>query len=145
MTSTQSPESKYTGKMLPEIRITTKRLLGAESTEKVLNALSALGNIRQITLKGENLPAKINSGPNKGLDNNHPERRKIKFGDQEILLTKLVGDFFLELEVENEDMLSASVEEIDRICKEVIPFGFTMDVGRYSKYRPTLSDYKLRC
>lgn len=42
-------------------------------------------------------------------------------------------------------MLSASVEEIDRICKEVIPFGFTMDVGRYSKYRPTLSDYKLRC
>lgn len=145
MTSTQSPESKYTGKMLPEIRITTKRLLGAESTEKVLNALSALGNIRQITLKGENLPAKINSGPNKGIDNNHPERRKIKFGDQEILLTKLVGDFFLELEVENEDMLSASVEEIDRICKEVIPFGFTMDVGRYSKYRPTLSDYKLRC
>ncbi len=145
MTSTQSPESKYTGKMLPEIRITTERLLGAESTEKVLNALSALGNIRQITLKGENLPAKINSGPNKGIDNNHPERRKIKFGDQEILLTKLVGDFFLELEVENEDMLNASVEDIGRICKTAIPVGFTIDVGRYSKYRPTLSDYKLRC
>lgn len=64
--------------MLPEIRITTKRLLGAESTEKVLNALSALDNIRQITIKGENLPAKINSGPNKGLDNNHPERRMIR-------------------------------------------------------------------
>lgn len=131
--------------MLPEIRITTERLLGAESTEKVLNALSALGNIRQITLKGENLPAKINSGPNKGIDNNHPERRKIKFGDQEILLTKLVGDFFLELEVENEDMLNASVEDIGRICKTAIPVGFTIDVGRYSKYRPTLSDYKLRC
>lgn len=145
MTSTQSPESKYTGKMLPEIRITTERLLGAESTEKVLNALSALGNIRQITLKGENLPAKISSGPNKGIDNNHPERRKIKFGDQEILLTKLVGDFFLELEVENEDMLNASVEDIGRICKTAIPVGFTIDVGRYSKYRPTLSDYKLRC
>ena len=145
MTSTQSPESKYTGMMLPEIRITTKRLLGAESTEKVLNALSALDNIRQITIKGENLPAKINSGPNKGLDNNHPERRMIRFGDKDILLTKLVGDFFLELEVENEDMLNASVEDIGRICKTAIPVGFTIDVGRYSKYRPTLSDYKLRC
>lgn len=145
MSSTQSPESKYTGLKLPEIRIMTERLLGADSTEKVLNALSTLDNIRQINVKGESLPARINSGPNKGIDNNHPERRKIKFGGQEILLTKLVGDFYIELSVENEDMLNAAVEEIDRICKEVIPVGYTIDVGRYSKYRPTLTDYKKRC
>lgn len=145
MSSTQSPESKYTGLKLPEIRIMTERLLGADSTEKVLNALSTLDNIRQINVKGESLPARINSGPNKGIDNNHPERRKIKFGGQEILLTKLVGDIYIELSVENEDMLNAAVEKIDRICKEVIPVGYTIDVGRYSKYRPTLTDYKKRC
>ena len=145
MSSTQSPESKYAGEILPEIRIMSKRLLGADSTEKVLNALSALDNIRQINVKGESLPAKINSGPNRGIDNNHPERRKVKFGEQEILLTKRVGDFYIELEVENEDMLNAAVEKIDSICKEVIPFGYTIDIGRYSKYRPTLTDYKKRC
>ena len=145
MSSTQSPESKYAGEILPEIRIMSKRLLGADSTEKVLNALSALDNIRQINVKGESLPAKINSGPNRGIANNHPERRKLKFGEQEILLTKLVGDFYIELEVENEDMLNAAVEKIDSICKEVIPFGYTIDIGRYSKYRPTLTDYKKRC
>lgn len=145
MTSTQSPESKYAGKMLPEVRITTERLLGAETTEGVLNALATVGDIRQIILKGENLPANINSGPHRGIANNHSERRTVKFGEKEVLITKLVGDFFLELEVENEEMLNAKVKEIEEICKKVIPFGFTIDVGRYSKYRPTLSDYKLRC
>lgn len=131
--------------MLPEVRITTERLLGAESTERVLNALAAVDNIKQIIIKGENLPANINSGPNRGIANNHSERRVIKFGEQEILITKLVGDFFIELEVEDEDTLNAAIAEIEKICREVIPFGFTFDVGRYSKYRPTLSDYKLRC
>jgi methyl-coenzyme M reductase subunit D len=114
----------------------------AESTEKVLNALVGVEKIRQINMKGESLPATINSGPNRGIANNHTERRMIKFGDQEIELKHLVGDFYLEMAVENEEELEEKVKEIDGRLKGVIPFNYNITVGRYSKYRPSLHDYK---
>lgn len=132
----------YAGVPLPEVRIQCERLLLADSTEKLLNALVGVDKIRQINLKGESLPAMINSGPNKGIANNHSERKVIKFGDREVELKHLVGDFFLELAVENQEELEAKVEEIDRIVKPIIPFGYTIEVGRYSKYRPSLHDYR---
>lgn len=132
---------KYAGVKLPEVRIMTERLLSAETTEKVLNALVGIKGIRQINLKGESLPMTINSGPNRGIANNHTERRVIKFGAQEVELKELVGDFFIELLVDDEKELEAKVKEIDAAVKDVIPFGYTIEVGRYTKYKPTLADY----
>lgn len=132
----------YAGTPLPEVRIFTNRLLSAETTEKVLNALLAVDHIRQMHVQGEYLPPKVKSGPNTGIDVNHPERKIIKFGEQEILLTNLVGQFFIELE--DEEFVDEAVEQITAICDEVIPFGYNMDVGRYSKFKPTLTDY-MRC
>jgi len=137
----ESDLNKYAGVMLPEVRIMTARLLSAESTEKVLNALVGIKDIRQINLKGESLPATINSGPNRGIANNHTERRMIKFGEQEIELKHLVGDFLIEVLVDDEKELEAKVKEIDAAVKDVIPFGYTIEVGRYTKYKPTLADY----
>ncbi len=142
MTSTQSIDKKYTGVALPEVRITSERMLSAETTEKILNALSVVDSIRQITVTGESLPATVNSGPNKGLANNHTERKTIMFKGQEIVLKYLVGDIFIELLSEDEEMLKESVDEIGGICEKVLPFGFSIEVGRYSKYRPTLRDYR---
>ena len=85
--STGNSEPNYAGVPLPEVRISTQRLLMAETTEKVLNAIVTVKDIRQINLKGESLPATINSGPNRGIANNHSERRMIKYGDKEFDVT----------------------------------------------------------
>jgi len=141
--STASSQTSYAGVPLPEVRLSTQRLLMAETTEKVLNAIVTVKDIRQINLKGESLPATINSGPNRGIANNHSERKMIKYGDQEIELKHLVGDFYIELAVENEEQLEERVKEIDKAVKPILKdIGYSIDVGRYSKYRPTLHDYK---
>jgi methyl-coenzyme M reductase subunit D len=141
--STESSQASYAGVPLPEVRISTQRLQMAETTEKVLNAIVNVKDIRQINLKGESLPATINSGPNRGIANNHSERRMIKYGDKEIELKHLVGDFYIELAVENEEQLKARVDELDAAVKPILKdIGYGIDVGRYSKYRPTLHDYK---
>ena len=141
--STENSQPSYAGVPLPEVRISTQRLLMAETTEKVLNAIVTVKDIRQINIKGESLPATINSGPNRGIANNHSERRMIKYGDKEIELKHLVGDFYIELAVENEEQLKARVDELDAAVKPILKdIGYGIDVGRYSKYRPTLHDYK---
>jgi methyl-coenzyme M reductase subunit D len=135
-------KTTYAGAPLPEVKVFTDRLLTADSTEKVLNALIKIKHVRQINICGESLPLTVKSGPNTGIPVNHPERKKIKFGENEIELTKLVGGFYLELnpdaDVEN------VVEEIRKACDKTIKIGYTLEVGRYSKYRPTLTD-TLRC
>jgi methyl-coenzyme M reductase subunit D len=140
--STANSDPNYAGVPLPEVWIQYERLLKADSTEKILNALTGVDKIRQINLKGESLPATINSGPNKGIANNHSERKIIKFGDQEVELKHLVGDFYIELAVEDQEELEAKVKEIDAAIKDVVPFGYSIQVGRYSKYRPSLHDYR---
>ncbi|MBQ2485998.1 MAG: methyl-coenzyme M reductase operon protein D, partial [Candidatus Methanomethylophilus sp.] len=92
---------------------------------------------------GENLPRMINSGPAKGNANNHTERRLINVNGHEVELHCLVGAFYIELAVENEEQLEARVKEIDAAVKPILKdIGYGIDVGRYSKYRPTLHDYK---
>ena len=141
--STVNSEPNYAGIPLPEVRLSTQRLLMADTTEKVLNAIVAVKDIRQINLKGESIPATINSGPNRGIANNHSERKMIKYGNQEIELKHLVGDFYIELAVENEEQLEQRVKELDAAVKPILKdIGYGIDVGRYSKYRPTLHDYK---
>ena len=138
-------KEEYTGLMLPQVRITTDRLLSAATTDMVLNALAQnetiLSHVRRFDIKGENLPKTINNGPHRGIENNHSERRLIRFGNSEFELTKAVGDFFLELLVKDEEEMNAVVEEIKSVCIEVVPFGYALTVGRYTKYRSTISDY----
>lgn len=142
MTSTSSPAADYAGAPLPEVQIITNRLLGAESTEAVLNALDVITGIRQINMTGESIPKTINNGPGKGLPNNHTERKIIHVGGQEVELRYLVGAFYIELEVESEEELDAKLEEIKSACNDTIEHGYTMQVGRYTKYKPTLHDYR---
>lgn len=142
MTSKSAPAADYAGVPLPEVQIITNRLLSAETTERVLNALESIPNIRQINMTGESLPKTINSGPGKGLPNNHSERRVIHVGGREVELRYLVGGFYLEMEVENEEELDERLKEIEKVCNATIEHGYTLTVGRYSKYKPTLHDYR---
>jgi methyl-coenzyme M reductase subunit D len=132
----------YAGTPLPEVKIFTNRLLSADTTEKMLNALSELKFIRQINVAGETLPLTVKSGPHTGIPVNHPERKVIKFGNSEVELTKLVGGIFIELNGECD--VDEAAEEIRRVCDSTLSVGYSLDIGRYSKYRPTIAD-TLRC
>ena len=142
MTGTRTMKMTYAGAPLPEVKIFTDRLLSADTTEKVLNALIEVKHIRQINICGETLPLKVKSGPHTGIPVDHPERKIIKFGEREIELTKMVGGFYVELEPEAD--VDAAVEELKKACDRTIKVGYSLEVGRYSKYRPTLTD-TLRC
>jgi len=133
---------EYAGKPLPEVQIITNRLLAAETTERVLNALDVIPQIRQINMTGESLPKTINNGPGKGLQNNHSERQIIHVGNQEVELRYLVGAFYIELDVEDEEELDAVLDTIKSACNANIEHGYTLQVGRYTKFRPTLHDYR---
>ncbi|MCL1810732.1 MAG: methyl-coenzyme M reductase operon protein D [Methanomassiliicoccaceae archaeon] len=136
------PTVEYAGIPLPEVEIFSNALLGAETTEKVLNALDPIEHIRQINMTGESISKNLNSGPGKGLPNNHSERKVIKVGGRDVELKYQVGAFYIELDVENQEMLDEAVEKIKAACEANMPRGFSLSVGRYSKYRKTLRDYR---
>jgi len=136
MTSTDVPEAVP----LPEILIFPNRLLKAETTEKLLNRIYDVPHVRQVNIAGEGLPAVLSSGPNKGLPNEHPERRVITVKGKQVELRLLVGRVFVE--IDDIDSVQQALEEIEKICTELLPFGFNLEVGRYSKYRPTVTDYR---
>ena len=136
------PTVEYAGIPLPEVEIFSNALLGAETTEKVLNALDKIEKIRQINMTGESISKNLNSGPGKGLPNNHTERKVIKVGGRDVELRFMVGAFYIELDVEDEEELKEAVEKIGSACEATMPHGFSLTVGRYSKYRKTLTDYK---
>jgi methyl-coenzyme M reductase subunit D len=54
----------------------------------------------------------------------------------------LVGAFYMELAVDDKDGLEATVEKIKAAFDETVTDGYTIDIGRYSKYRPSLHDYR---
>jgi len=142
MTGAKPSKVTYAGTPLPEVKIFTDRLLSADTTEKVLNALIKVKHIRQINICGETLPLKVKSGPHTGIPVNHPERKVIKFGDSEIELTKQVGGFYVELDEDCD--VDAVTEAIRKVCDATISTGYSLEIGRYSKYRPTITD-TLRC
>ena len=125
---------------LPEILIFPARLLKAETTEMLLNRVYEVPHVRHVTVSGENLPATLSSGPGKGMVNENTERRKIKVKGEEIELRLSVGRVFVE--VEDIDFVDAVLADLEEICKELLPFGFNLEVGRYSKFKPTVTDYK---
>ncbi|AIZ56099.1 methyl-coenzyme M reductase I operon protein D [Candidatus Methanoplasma termitum] len=139
---TSEPTVEYAGIPLPEVEVFSNVLLSHGTTEKVLNALDPIKHIRQINMTGESLPKNLNSGPAKGLPNDHSERKVIKVGGRDVELRFLVGAFYIELDVENEAMLDEAVKKIKAACDATLPRGFSLTVGRYSKYRKTLRDYR---
>ena len=124
---------------LPEILIFPERLLFADTTELLLNKLYSVKNVRQINIQGEGLPAVMKAGPGTCGPVNHPERKKIVVKGEEIELTVQVGRIFVE--ICDIDLVPQAMKDIEAICKEVLPFSFNLEVGRYSKFKPTTSDY----
>ncbi|WP_400208267.1 methyl-coenzyme M reductase operon protein D [Candidatus Methanomassiliicoccus intestinalis] len=125
---------------LPEVLIFPARLLSANTTEKLLNRIYDVPNVRQVNISGEGLPAVVGNGPAKGAPVNHPERKVINVKGHEYELNLLVGRLFVE--INDVDNVDKALEELKVICDELLPFGYNFEVGRYSKFQPTITDYK---
>jgi methyl-coenzyme M reductase subunit D len=128
------------GVPLPEIQIFPERLLSASTTEVLLNKLYTVKNVRQINIQGEGLPSIMKAGPGTGGPVNHPERRKIKVRGEDVELTIQVGRIFVE--ISDIDFVPQALKDVEAVCKELLPFNFTLEVGRYNKFQTTTSDYK---
>jgi methyl-coenzyme M reductase subunit D len=128
------------GVPLPEIQIFPERLLSASTTEVLLNKLYTVKNVRQINIQGEGLPTIMKAGPGTGGPVNHPERRKIKVKGEDVELTIQVGRIFVE--ICDIDFVPQALKDVEEVCNELLPFSFTLEVGRYNKFKTTTSDYK---
>jgi methyl-coenzyme M reductase subunit D len=58
-----------------QVEIIPQRLLGADSTERILDTLSEMGGVTRIAIQGPNLPYTVPYGPAKGVPINNPDRR----------------------------------------------------------------------
>ncbi len=125
---------------LPEILIFPTRLLSAERSEKILNALYEVKHVRHITISGEGLPSTVRAGPATGQPVNHPQRKVINVRGEKVELCLQVGRIFVE--VDDIDNVQEVLENVEKVCEELLPFGFSLEVGRFSKWKPTVTDYK---
>jgi len=140
MKGASSPEAI----LLPEIMIMPTRFLSADTTEKILNKIYKVKHVRQVNCQGESLPEKVTQGPAAGIPVDHSQRKKINVKGKETELRILVGRIFVE--IDDMDYVQQALSDIEKICEETLPLGFDLEVGRYSKTKPTTTDYaKKRC
>ncbi len=124
----------------PEVQIFPERLLSADTVEKLLNELvDRVEGIGRIVLHGPGLPKVVPFGPARGKPVKHPERKPIEVKGEKIPMKIQAGQVIVE--IEDEERLDEIVEEIEEVCREVLPCDFQVQVGRFTKHKPTVTDY----
>lgn len=108
-----------------DIEIFPHRLLGADTTEKLLNDLEDLDGVKRMVVHGPRLPP---------TEQGHSDRRTIMVKGEKVDLQVKTGRVLLEIEEEE------TIEEIKEICKENLPHGFNVHVGTFIRKQKTVSD-----
>ena len=109
-----------------DIEIFPHRILGADTAEKLLNKIEALEDVRRTVLHGPRFPD--NDG---NLAPKYRERRVIEVLGEKVVLKVKPSRIFVELTMES------TIDEIDEICKEVLPFGYDINQNRMNYIRKT--------
>ncbi|MDF2955931.1 methyl-coenzyme M reductase operon protein D [Candidatus Alkanophaga liquidiphilum] len=91
-----------------QVVVIPDRLLGDETTGKLLEGLRNVEGVKGIILQGP-----------------YYMKRKIKVGDQAFETTVKVGKIFVE--VENEGLM----DDIEKVCRGILPFGFYTHINKY--------------
>lgn len=118
-----------------QIEIFPKRMLSAETAEKLLNEIYKVGGITRIMIQGPNLPRVVPYGPGKGTPIEEHSELHLDVADQSLDLRVQVGRIRLELEGEE------YVERMKAACERVLPFSFIFRKGLFFHSKPTVSDY----
>lgn len=113
-----------------DIEIFPHRILGADTTEKLLNDIESLDSVKRTVIQGPRLP------PQDAIDRKYGDRRIINVNGEDIELKVKTGRIFVELYEES------AIDEIEVICNEHIANGFDINTSRsqYIRKQRTVSD-----
>ena len=107
-----------------DIEIFPHRLLSADTTESLLNALDEIEDVKKIVLQGQRLPS----------DPANPDYKKITIKGEEVDLQVKAGRVLME--IDNEE----TIEAIRQKCEDNLTFGFNVHVGTFIRKQKTVSD-----
>ena len=99
-----------------DIEIFPYRVLGSDTTEKLLNDLESLEDVKRTVIQGPRFP--------KGeatLPPEYRERRVINVNGEDVVLQVKTARIFLEITLES------TIKQIEEICKKHIPYGFDIN------------------
>ncbi|MCC7554281.1 MAG: methyl-coenzyme M reductase operon protein D [Methanobacteriaceae archaeon] len=113
-----------------DIEIFPYRVLGSDTTEKILNELEDFDDVKRTVIHGPRFPNEDS------LDPKYRERRVIQVKGNDITLKVKTGRIFVELTMES------TIDKIEEICKKYIPFGFDINRSKtsYIRKEKTVSD-----
>ena len=114
-----------------DIEIFPHRVLGSDTTEKLLNDLEAIDDVKRTVIHGPRFPKTEETLPPQ-----YRERRVITVNGEDVALQVKTGRIFVELSMES------TIKEIEEVCKKDIPYGFDINQSRtnYIRKEPTVSD-----
>jgi methyl-coenzyme M reductase subunit D len=112
-----------------DIEVFPHRVLGADTTELLLNGIESIRDVKRTVIQGPRLPPE---DPNE--DPRYAERRKITVNGKELELQVKTGRIFIEISNES------TIDEIRGICTKHLPFGFDINIGKYIRTQKTVSD-----
>ncbi len=107
-----------------DIEIFPNRILGAKTAERLLDRISEIEGVEGFIVQGPRVKSDA--------------REKIVFKGKEMELSVAVSRIILRSN--NADRV---VERLHDICKELLPFGYSIRIGKFTRDYPTLHDYKV--
>ncbi|MDR3223527.1 MAG: methyl-coenzyme M reductase operon protein D [Methanobrevibacter sp.] len=116
-----------------DLQVFPHRILGSDRTEMLLNEIEALDGVKRTVIQGPRLPPEDpNENPKYG------ERRVITVNGKEIDLKIKTGRIFID--ISNDFNIVEVKDSIHEICKELLPFGFDIDIGKFIRTQKTVTD-----
>ena len=114
-----------------DIEIFPHRVLGSDTTEKLLNDLEAIDDVKRTVIHGPRFPKTEETLPPQ-----YRERRVITVNGEDVALQVKTGRIFFYFSMES------TIKEIEEVCKKNIPYGFDINQSRtnYIRKEPTVSD-----
>lgn len=114
-----------------DIEIFPYRFLSADTTEKMLNDIESLDDVKRTVIHGPRLPP-----DDPDLLPQYKERREITVCGKPIELKVKTGRILVDLSNES------TIDEIEKICDEHLKFGYDINTSRneYIRKHKTVSD-----
>ena len=114
-----------------DIEVFPYRVLGSDTTEKLLNDLESLEDVKRTVIQGPRFP--------KGeatLPPQYRERRVINVNGEDVVLQVKTARIFLEITMES------TIDDVKQICETHIPFCFDINQDRsnYIRKQKTVTD-----
>ncbi len=114
-----------------DIEIFPNRILSTDTAEKLLNKIERLDDVQRTVIFGPRFPDNDSTLPPK-----YRERRVIEVLGEKVTLQVKPSRIFVEITLES------TIDEIEEICNEVLPFGFDInqDRAQYIRKTKTITD-----